>query len=275
MRPRARIEPMKFATKKITGFDLSDHATNIAGFTARWLAEAGSGTDDTPKTRQIELSAKKLAIFSKMSNELVADAPEFETQLRETLTKGIGWQLDLDLLTGSGAGKPLGVLKDPALIVVAKESGQAASTVVYDNLTKMFARLHPASVSKAVWVANSTTIPQLLQLSLAVGTGGSHIPVMTEGSDGQFRMLTRPVLFTEKVPALGAEGDILLADFSQYVVGMRAEVVLEKSMHVGWQTDESGYRVILRADGQGRWSQAMTPKNGSSMSWCITLAART
>jgi len=35
------------------------------------------------------------------------------------------------------------------------------------------------------------------------------------------------------------------------------------------------FRVILRADGQGSWSQAVTPKNGDSVSWCVVLQART
>ena len=274
VRPRARIEPMKFATKKIAGFDTSDHTSSIGGFTARWLEEAGSATEDTPKTRQIELIATKLAVFTKASNELIEDGTNFEDRLSEMMVLGAGWGLDLAFLSGTGAGQPLGVLKDPALIVVAKESGQGANTILYENLTKMFARLHPASVKNAVWVANSTTIPQLLTLSLAVGTGGSAVPVMSEGPDGQFRILTRPILFTEKVPALGSEGDILLADFSNYVVGLRADVLLQKSIHVGFQSDESAYRVILRADGQGLWSKAMTPKNGDTLSWVVTLAVR-
>ena len=78
---------------------------------------------------------------------LIADGLNFEENLRDVLQKGIAWYLDLDLLNGNGAGKPLGVLADPALVTVSKETGQAASTVLYGNLTNMFARLHPASVS--------------------------------------------------------------------------------------------------------------------------------
>ena len=73
----------------------------------------------------------------------------------------------------------------------------------------MFARLTPGSYASSVWVANTTCIPQLLQLSMAIGTVGSHIPVE---SGGQFTMLTRAVVLTEKTPALGAVGDIGLYD---------------------------------------------------------------
>src|SRR5262249_55514492 len=128
-------------------------------------------------------------------------------------------------------------------------------------LAKMFARLHPSCFANSIWVANSTTIPQLLQLTITVGSGGSLVPVLTE-SNGQFRILTRPVVFTEKVPALSSKGDISLVDFSQYVIGLRREMTLDKSIHVGWQNDTSGYRSIVRVDGQGKWAAPFTPKNG-------------
>jgi HK97 family phage major capsid protein len=112
----------------------------------------------------------------------------------------------------------------------------------------------------------------MLTLSIAVGVGGSVVPaVLQEG--GKFSLLGKEVLFTEKIPALGSLGQILLVDLSQYTIGMRKEVSLDKSIHVGWSTDQSSYRAIVRADGQGSWDKAITPKAGDSLSWCVALAA--
>lgn len=55
---------------------------------------------------------------------------------------------------------------------------------------------------------------------------------------------------------------------------MRKEVSLDKSIHVGWTTDQASYRAILRADGQGTWDKAITPKTGDTLSWCVALATR-
>jgi HK97 family phage major capsid protein len=190
------------------------------------------------------------------------------------MAEAVAWGLDYALLRGIGAFQPLGVLKDPALVTVTPESGQVAATIVYDNLTKMYSRLHPALHNGAVWVCNSTAVPQLLGLTVVGGTAATYFPVLREDS-GNFYIFGKLVLFTEKLPSVGTKGDIIFANFSQYTLGLRKEISLDRSAHVGFATDEAAFRVILRADGQGRWSKPLTPANGETLSWCVALAART
>jgi len=155
---------------------------------------------------------------------------------------------------------------------VEAEQHIAQHGINFTNLTKMFARLHPASVSKSVWVANSSTIPQLTILE--VGAGNTHVPVL-RSTEGGFEILTRPVIFTEKTAALGTVGDIMLCDFSQYAVGLRKEVSVDRSQHVGFTRDTVYYRGTLRADGRPTWLSAVTPKNGGdTLSPFVTLATR-
>ncbi len=277
VRPRARIEPMESSIKKVAGFDRLDNSTSApAGFTGQWIGESTLGNFDIPKIRLIQLTARKLAIFTTSSNELVADGTDFENMLGQQMIAALSWHLDVAFLVGQGGGKPLGVLYDPALITVAKQTGQPAATIVYENLVAMFGRMHPACISNAVWVCQIGAAPQLLQLQLGVGTGGLAFPTMALKDDGSggFTIMGRPVIFSEKLPALGQVGDIIFADFSQYVVGMRKEVSLEKTMHLGFQSDQSAYRTICRVDGLGSWSKPFTPKAGATLSWVVTLAAR-
>ena len=143
----------------------------------------------------------------------------------------------------------------------------------------MFARLHPNCWKNAIWIGSQTIIPQLLSMTMSIGTGGTHInaiqqtPVLKEDS-GRFFLLGKEVFFTEKVPALGNKGDLLLIDPSQYALGLRKDVLIEKSSAVHWNSDKTAYRVILRGDGLGTWNDAVTPKNGDSLSFAVTLAER-
>ena len=196
------------------------------------------------------------------------------SQIETLCGKGLSWYRDKAFLKGTGAGEPLGILNADCTIEVDKESGQANDTILYENLTAMMSRMFAGSFQNSVWVCHQSTIPQLLTLSLAVGTGGDHIPVMKE-SNGQFSILTRPVIFTEKTAVLGDRGDIMLCDFSQYIIGLREGMRFDTSIHVHFETDELLSRIIERHDGQPLWDEALTLEDGSTtVSPFVVLGAR-
>jgi len=280
VRPRSDVRPMASNSLSIGGFDTLDHsAGSLGGFVGAWSKEGGTFTAQKPKLRSVLLTTKKLGIFGQLTNEVIFDSPTLWRDLSPLMASAIGWNLDQKFLNGTGAGEPLGVLKDPALVTVSKESGQAANTIVAANITKMYARLHPSCLRGATWVVNSTAIPQLLGVSITstFGTDGLAVvrgPLLQEVAPGRFSMLGIPVIPTEQTPVLSSKGDIILADFGQYVVGMRSEILMAASNAPGWTTDMTDFRCIVRVDGLGKWSAPITPKNGDTQSWCVTLEAR-
>lgn len=273
--PRCYVQPMRSNTIKIPAMSIGDHSTALfGGFTASYTNEAGTISEANPKSRAMELNAKKLTGLIRFSSELNADVPGGMGQIETLCGKGLSWFRDKFFLKGNGSGQPLGILNAGCTIEVSKETGQAADTIMYENLTKMMSRIFAGSFQNSVWVCHQTTIPQLLTLSLSVGTGGDHIPVMTE-SNGEFKILTRPVIFTEKTEVLGDKGDIMLADFSQYVVGLRSDMRFDTSIHVAFETDEILSRIIERHDGQPLWDSALTLEDGSTeVSPFVVLEAR-
>jgi HK97 family phage major capsid protein len=273
--PRCYVQPMGSNEITIPGMSIGDHSTALfGGFTASYTAEAGTISENDPKCRAMTLQAKKLTGLIRFSSELNADSQGGMTQITTLCGKGLAWYRDKAFLKGTGAGEPLGILNADCLVEVDPEDGQDSDTVAYENLTKMMSRMFAGSFSNSVWICHQTTIPQLLQLTMAVGAGGSHIPVMSE-SDGVFRILTRPVVFTEKTEPLGEKGDIMLCDLSQYVVGLRSEMRFDTSIHVHFSTDELLSRIIERHDGQPLWDEALTLEDGSTtVSPFVVLAAR-
>ena len=87
-------------------------------------------------------------------------------------------------------------------------------------------------------------------------------------------MLSRPVIVTEKTPVVGTVGDILLCDFSKFLIGMRADVALKLSEHVYFNSDEMAVRLRLRIDGRPLGDAAITPANGDTLSPFVSLATR-
>lgn len=165
-------------------------------------------------------------------------------------------------------------MNSKCLVTVELETGQASASICYQNLVKMLAAMHPAGFKNSVWVAHQSCIPALLSLTIAIGTGGSHYRVLDE-SNGQFTLLTRPILFSEKLETLGTVGDIILADFSQYAVGLRKELQIDRSFHVHFQEDQTDWRIINRIDGQPLWNEPLTLEDGETqVSPFVCLAAR-
>ncbi|HHJ17067.1 MAG TPA: phage major capsid protein [Gammaproteobacteria bacterium] len=279
---RVNTLPMTSSALSVAGFNTLDHTGGaIAGLTLNWTGEGDTLASQTPSLNDEMLKAKKGSVLVPVTNELLADAPAANIQLEQILRQAARFGLEQAVLTGNGAGRPLGVINDKALITVAKESGQSADTIVYENIVNMVARLHPNLLPGAVWIANPTTLPMLLTLQFPITdptngiVGGSQVPLTGDGQPaGMYRLLGLPLVFSETVPVLGDAGDLVLANFNEYMFGLRQDAQITVSQHLKFDEDRTVFRLILRADGQGRWNAPMTPLTGSTLSWCVQLAAR-
>ncbi len=268
VRSRCTTWPMTSEELGVPALDDLDRSDgSIGGMALRFEAELGTMTPQVARLRKINLIARRGAIFLEASNDLVSDAPSFETNISAAMIRVLGFGLDTRFLFGNGAGGPLGALVSPAAIVISRAS---ASHVLYDDVLGMFARLTPGSVARSVWVANPMLIPELATLSVPIGTGGTAVSVMTQ-ADGKFYVLTREVIFSEKMKALGTQGDIALCDFTSYAIGLRKEATLDKSQHVGFARDVETYRLQVRLDGQPTIQAPITPLNGSTLSPFVVL----
>jgi len=265
VRPRAQVWKMTSEERMVPMFNSEDTSTGIYGFVSQWLAEYGTATVQTPELRGLKLKANKLGLYTAMSREIAQDGLDFPRQCENALTKALGWSLDDAFLNGDGVGKPVGVLNASCKIVVDPESNQADNTIIRENLVKMFARLLPGSFKNAVWVVNQTALVPLLMLKDDAGN-----PLWSYGKP----LLGIPVIITEKLPALGTQGDIALCDFSCYAIGMRQEIAVDTSNAPGWTKDQIDLRGIIRVTGQPIFSKPIKQKNGNTVSPFVLLGNR-
>jgi HK97 family phage major capsid protein len=264
-----------------------DHSSNTVhgGVQMKWLAETASKTATKPALGGNQYTLQKLAGLAYVSDELLADsAVPIGPFLTEVFGDAVGFETDRVLYSGTGAGQPRGILNAASKITVSKQTGQAASTIQFENLRDMYAQQH--NKTKAVWIANHDTLPQLMSMSFDAGT--SSIPVWLPASNNNVANIAeapmgtlfgRPLIITEHAEALGTEGDISFVDWSQYQmirkVGATQGVNFATSIHLKFDNDQTTYRIVLRTDGKIWWPQAFTPANSSSdLSPVITLETR-
>jgi HK97 family phage major capsid protein len=279
VRPRARIVPMDTSRVIYPYIDDTSHASNVfGGVQGYWTPESGSMTDVAATFGRLALEAWKLTAFANVPNELIADsAVSFEAFIRSTFPQALAYFADVAFLSGSGAGQPLGILTsgNAARVSVAKESGQAADTIVWENIVKMYARMLPQSLSNAVWVVSPDVFPELATMALSVGTGGGPVWLNNGVGGPPATILGRPVVISEKVENLGDQGDINFIDFSYYLVGDRQAMTVASSEHFRFQNGETSFKFVERLDGRPWLQSALTPRNGGpTLSPFVTLDAR-
>jgi HK97 family phage major capsid protein len=267
---------------KINGFDETSRVAGSrqGGVRGYWLDEAGEKTASKPTFRKIELNLNKLIGLCYATDELLDDASALEGILRTAFVNEFGFMIDDAVINGLGVGQPLGILNSGALVTQNKETGQAASTIVAENVIKMWSRLFASSRPNAVWLINQNLEPQLHTMSIAVGTGGIPVYMPAGGLSGlgYSTLFGRPVYAIEQCQSIGTLGDIYLADFKNgYIMAEKGGMAADMSIHVRFVYDESCFRYVLRLDGQPILASEITPyKGGSSytQSHFITLQAR-
>lgn len=141
----------------------------------------------------------------------------------------------MTLINGNGVGRILDVLDSPALISVAKESGQSAGTVLGLNLLNMRQRLFPASNWRAVWLVSPDAYSQIRQTHIPLSNSDAPLFVPSNGQDVPDRILGLPVVWSQHCATLGKAGGVVLADLSRFPLVKRYPgVQMEFTDAVGW-----------------------------------------
>ena len=267
IRPRAFVVPMASASMQIPYLDVSTVQSAgvspfFGGVQMFWTAESQPRTETEPLFKQMELKAWELSGYSVSSNVLLQDSViGLEKFLMTLFAKSLAWFEEYAFLQGNGAGKPQGMLTASASVSLNR---QGANLVQYADVAGMWAKLLPISWGKAIWTCSPTVVPQLLQLKdganraifISIDQGATKSP--------NWSLLGRPVFPTEKVPALGTKGDMMLLDPSFYVVGDRMQIEIAASEHVNFLKNQMTWRVVERVDGQSWLDKPVTLQDGAT-----------
>jgi HK97 family phage major capsid protein len=239
--------------------------------------EAATLVDTKPNFELSSLTPKKLTGLLKLTDELAMDSDALTSWATYAFSMELTFTFENLIVNGTGAGQPLGVVNAPATVYVGAELGQGAGTVVNANVTQMRSSLWAPSRKNAIWLYNTDLLPQLAGLTTVVGTAGSqsnawHYADSDQNTD---RLCGISAFPSEYCQAPGTPGDLILADFSRYVVAMRERLRGEVSIHVLFESDQQIFRFILRATGQPLDNAPVTPLNGTTAtSPFVSLARR-
>jgi len=279
---RCRKLPFSSSRLVMNAIDETSRATGKrwGGIVSYWEAEGAPYQGNKPKFTQVQFQANKLIGLGYLTEEQLEDGPALEGYMKMAFPEEFGFQIDLSIFSGPGAGIPLGFQNAPCTIVQAKDSGQATGTVSASNVLNMKSRMWAPSFKNAVWLAEQSVEPQLLPLLIA-GTAATtaalmYTPPGMYGNNTPYGLLLgRPVIFVEQASQLSTQGDLNLVDLTQYLLPTRTDIRSDTSIHVAFLTGEVAFRFMLRLDGAPWWKAPLTPFSGAATrSPFVTLATR-
>jgi len=262
VRPRATVIPMRRRSIQMPILDQTGGATDtpawFGGLVALWTEEAGSKEEKQPAFKQIELVAHKLVLYTEASDELLDDSAVSLEALLTALYRGaINWYEERAFVRGTGAGQPMGLINAGATITVARQAQLVFGLVDIINMLRHFRGQRP------VWMINQAGLSNLLQLNgPAANPSYVFMPSARDGVPGT--LFGYPVFYNEHCSAVGTAGDIILADWSKYLIGDRQAISIDSSKHFRFQNDLTAWRAVHRVDGQPWLSDYFTLADGTA-----------
>lgn len=261
---------------KIIGLDETSRKDGSRGGGIRVYTnkELGTYTQSKTKFHEIRIEPQKLTGLFPASDEMLRNVTFLGQEVRQLFGDEFAFKCQYLSIHGSGAGEALGVMNANCKVAVPKETNQGAGTILTENLSKMWARFSGRTANSA-WFINRDCGPELDKLSIVAGTAALEPRFVTYDAQGIMRIKGIPVVEIEQCETVGTEGDIILADWSQYVCADMGDIQEAMSIHVDFIYGQQLFRFTYYFDGQPRWKSAIRPFKGSNtISPIVTLATR-
>jgi HK97 family phage major capsid protein len=243
-----------------------------SGITAAWTSEAATIAATKPVMKQLDVKLHKAAALVHLSDELLADSPATGQFVMQRMGSRLAAIVNEALVSGTGNGQPLGLLRGPGLVTLDKETTQTTATVVALNVGKMLSRLPPSSLRGAFWLCHTSVLPQLW--TMAIGNQPVYAPAFQGSPYGG--LLGLPVVVSEFCSTMGTTGDLLLVGGDAMVVAVRSEGPhLDTTIAFAFDQALSSFRATIRVGAAPTLSAPVARKNGTeTLSSVVALATR-
>lgn len=243
---------------------------NVFGGIQCYVVEEGAQIPTTkPALRQLRLGLKKLAALAYVTDEQMRDAQFTGSLLERGFALAMARQRERMIIEN--------VIANPGTTVIAKESGQAADSVVGKNFLKMRNGLISTSRRNAIWTMHPDVAAELPEMYLE-GTHSDKFIYMPENGisvQGYDRLFGREIIESDYCSALGDKGDILYWNPFEYLEVFKGGVDTATSIHVAFDTAQMAFRAISYVNGLCKYDKGITLVNSTTQrASYVTLADR-
>lgn len=264
VRPRATVIPAGSPPDAaITMPALDQSGANpgnmFGGMQFAWIEEGGDKPETDADLKGITLTPHEIAGFVTVTDKLLRNWQASSAFIEALMRQGINAAEDYAFLRGNGITQPLGVVNAPATKYVNRTN---ANQINYVDLLKMASVLLMRGGSP-VWSAPQSSLVQFGQLTDPEG----HYIWKADARDGfAGTLLGYPLRWNNRAPALGSKGDIILADWSQYLIKDGSGPYVAASEHVKFTQNKTVIKIFWNVDGAPWMHAPIKEENGYEVS---------
>lgn len=258
VRSRAQVIPAGVppdAELTIPALNQSTDQNMFGGITLTWVSEGQAPSGATAKMGDLKLQPNEVAAYVVVTNKLLNNWTAAGIFIQNLLRKAAAAGEDYQFLRGNGVGKPQGAIGSKCEIAYKRAT---ADTIVYADVVGMLERAR--GEAGHVWVASRTCLPQLANIR---DTGNNNLFIINASLGTPANLFGIPLVWNERSPVLGSKGDLMLADFSYYLIKDGSGPFIAASEHVYFQQSKTVIKLSWCVDGKP-WPQAPLQLEGSS-----------
>ncbi len=240
-------------------FPYSEKQPWLGGVQSYWRSEAADATQSKAEIGRLQLQLNPLTTLCAATDEMLSDQSAMASFLMTTMGRSINWRVNDSILNGLGSDQPVGILQSSGTVEIAKETNQAADTIVAKNILNMYARVFQNG-GNLVWLIHPDAFPEIAALTLGDRPIWSDsFKDMPNGA-----LLGKQIILTDACKTLGDAGDIVLANMDgYYTITKPAGAEWAESMHIWFDQSITAFRLSLRIDGSPLIHTAIPPANGT------------
>jgi len=269
VRPRATVIPAGSPPDaSITMPALDQSGTNpgnmFGGMTFNWIEEGGEKPETDADLKSITLTPHEIAGFVTVTDKLLRNWQASAAFIEGLMRGGVAAAEDYAFIRGTGVGQPLGALNAPATKFVNRAT---INTVTYPDLLNMVAVLLMRG-GTPVWSMPQQALPKIATMT---DPEGHYIWQASAVNGFAGTLLGYPVRWNNRAPGLGAKGDILLADWTYYLIKDGSGPYVATSEHVKFTSNKTVIKIFWNVDGAPWLNAPIKEENGYEVSPFIGL----
>ena len=241
----------------------------LTGVTGYWIGENTTITTSDPTATMVQLVAKKLAIATKVSNELLADnAISVADWLAQEYATEMASRIDDAFFNGTGTSSFGGIRGlaqiDDGTHTASVQSAASGNTTVaaldIDDYLGALAKLPRYAIGTSAWYMHPSVYHNSVQrMMLSSGTagsgtigalaGGNTAANLAQGTPNTF--LGLPVVWVLRMTAAPTSGQIAayVGDLSlSSIMATKSDMQVASSTDRYFEADQTAFRAIQRLD---------------------------